>query len=69
MCADENSSKIISLLLGIIGSLLLLGGGLITYIFTRHVKDNDCMFKKNREDHREIFEILRDKEDKKDKKS
>lgn len=54
MYPDENTYKIAGWLLGIIGSLLLLGGGLITYIFKRHVKENDCCEIKNREDHNRI---------------
>ena len=58
MFPDENSIKIISWLLGVIGSLLLCGGGLIIYIFKRHVKDNDCCTTKNRDDHNRIHERI-----------
>jgi hypothetical protein len=60
MQKDEIIFKFISLLLGVVGSLLLLGGGLIVYIFKRHVQDNDCQFQKNREDHIRIFDRLED---------
>ena len=65
MLENENLIQIAGWLLGIIGTLLLLGGGAVNYIFQRHVKENDCQFSKNRDDHREIFQILRDKADKK----
>ena len=58
MYSDENTYKIAGWLLGVIGSLLLCGGGLITYIFKRHVKDNDCCTTKNREDHNRIHERI-----------
>lgn len=58
MQENEIAFKFISLLLGFIGTLLLLGGGLIVYIFKRHVQDNDCQFKKNRDDHIRIFDRL-----------
>jgi len=60
---NENIKELISYLLGIIGTLLLLGGGLAAYIFTRHVGENDCDRDQNREDHKEIYSILRDKVD------
>ena len=55
---NENISQIIGYLLGVIGSLLLFGGGLITYIFTRHVHDNDCQFSQNTRDHERFNDRL-----------
>jgi len=52
-------------LLGIVGSLLLFGGGLVVYIFKRHVSDNDCQFAKNRDEHIRIFDKIEEKADKK----
>lgn len=56
--------SVISWLLGIVGSLLLCGGGLIVYIFRQHTTDNARRFSENREDHQEFFKELRKKEDK-----
>jgi len=60
MQENEVIFKFVGLLLGIVGSLLLCGGGLVVYIFKRHVQDNDCQFRKNRDDHKEIFNRLKD---------
>ena len=60
MLENENIIKVVGWLMGIIGTLLLLGGGLIAYIFQRHERENDCQFSKNREDHRDIFQIIRE---------
>ena len=65
MYENENFIQIAGWLLGIIGTLLLLGGGAVNYIFQRHVKENDCQFIKNRDDHKEIYALIRDKADKK----
>lgn len=51
MGEGEIAVKIVSYLLGIIGSLLLFGGGIVAYIFKRHVQDNDRSNEENREDH------------------
>jgi len=65
MPQNEIIFKFISLLLGVVGSLLLCGGGLIVYIFKRHVSDNDCQFRKNRDEHIRIFDKIEEKADKK----
>ena len=65
MPQNEIIFKFISLLLGIVGSLLLFGGGLAVYIFKRHVSDNDCQFAKNRDEHIRIFDKIEEKADKK----
>jgi len=65
MPQNEIIFKFISLLLGIVGSLLLFGGGLVVYIFKRHVSDNDCQFAKNRDEHIRIFDKIEEKADKK----
>lgn len=49
---------IIGCLLGVGGSLLLFCGGLIAYVYKRHVSDNDAKFADNRDDHKIIFERL-----------
>lgn len=54
----EISIKLIGWLLGVVGSLLLLGGGLIAYIFKRHVQDNDRAIENNRQDHIKIFDRI-----------
>lgn len=59
-----NSSQIIVYLLGIVGTLLLCGGGLVAYIFKRHQYDNDCRFNENKEDHSIYDSYLRDREHK-----
>ena len=64
MFTDENYLKIIACLLYIGGALFVFIGGLIAYILKEHVKDNHMQFSRNREDHKEIFEILREKADK-----
>jgi len=43
--------------LACVGSLLLFIGGLIAYIFNRHTKDNDSLFKKNDHDHESFKRI------------
>lgn len=60
MQENEIIFKLIGLLIGIVGSLLLCGGGLIVYIFKRHVQDNDYQFRKNQEEHRHLDKRLRD---------
>ena len=65
MPQNEIIFKFISLLLGIVGSLLLFGGGLVVYIFKRHVSDNDCQFSKNRDEHIRIFDKIEEKADRK----
>lgn len=64
MFKDEDYFKIIAYMLGIGGVLSALIGGLIAFIFKEHISDNHLQFSRNREDHKEIFEILRDKKDK-----
>ena len=61
MQENEIILKFCGWLLGIVGSLLLCGGGLVVYIFKRHVSDNDCQFDKNRDDHIRIFDRLEDR--------
>ena len=61
MQENEIIFKLIGLLIGIVGSLLLCGGGLIVYIFKRHVQDNDCQFRKNRHDDIRIFDKLEER--------
>jgi uncharacterized membrane protein len=53
-------NQIIVWLMGIIGTIILFSGGLVAYIFNRHVKENDREFSENRETHREIFRRLND---------
>ena len=65
MPQNEIILKFCSLLLGIVGSLLLFGGGLVVYIFKRHVSDNDYQFAKNRDEHIRIFDKIDEKQDKK----
>lgn len=65
MQKDEIIIKIVGYLLGLVGSLLLFGGGIIAYIFKRHVSENDRVNKENREDHKEIYRRIRDIENKK----
>ena len=65
MPQNEIIFKLIGLLLGIVGSLLLFGGGLVVYIFKRHVSDNDCQFAKNRDEHIRIFDKIEEKADRK----
>lgn len=65
MLEDQNYLKIIAWLLGAGGVMFTIIGGLVSFIFKEHVRDNDSQFSKNREDHREIFGILRTKKDKK----
>ena len=50
--------KVAGWLIGIVGSLLVFCGGLASYIFNRHVRDNDVQFANNREDHRVIHERI-----------
>jgi protein-S-isoprenylcysteine O-methyltransferase Ste14 len=50
--------KIVGWIVGGVGTILVFCGGLIGYIFSRHVKDNDTQFANNREDHKIIFERL-----------
>lgn len=57
--------KIMVYLMGFIGSLLLFSGGIVAYVFKRHVRENDKAFDQNREDHRDIYNQLRGKADKK----
>lgn len=59
-----NSSQIIGYLLGAIGSLLIFGGVLCGYIWKRHVSDNDCKFRENKEDHDIYDSYLRDRKHK-----
>ena len=59
MQENEIIFKLIGLLIGVVGSLLLCGGGLVVYIFKRHVQDNDCQFTKNRDEHKCADERLR----------
>ena len=64
MFKDEDYLKVIAYLLYLGGGLLIFIGGLVTYILKEHVEDNHLQFTRNREDHKEIFEILREKKDK-----
>lgn len=54
----EVTVKIVSFLFGVIGSLLLFGGGLISYIYRRHVQENDKANERNRQDHIRIHERI-----------
>lgn len=65
MGEGEIAVKAVSFLLGVIGSLLLFGGGIIAYIFQRHVQDNDKECEKNRDDHIRIFNRIEQIEDRK----
>jgi len=65
MFKDEDYIKIIAWLMGVGSMLFAFVGGLIAWIFKEHIKDNHVQFSRNREDHKEIYEILRDKQDKK----
>ena len=64
MFTNENYLKCIAYLLYAGGTLFVFIGGLIAYIFKEHVEDNHLQFTRNREDHKEIFEVLRGKKDK-----
>lgn len=44
MFKSQNYIEVASYILGVIGTLLLLCGGLVVYIFTRHVSDNEREF-------------------------
>lgn len=57
MFKTQNYIEAASYILGVIGTLLLLCGGLVVYIFTRHVSDNDREFDR-------IFSQLDRKQDK-----
>lgn len=46
MFKSQNYIEVASYILGVIGTLLLLCGGLVVYIFTRHVSDNEREFDK-----------------------
>lgn len=43
--------KLVGWLIGIIGGFISVFGILATYIFKRHVSENDTLFAQNREDH------------------
>ena len=65
MFKDENYIKIIAWLLGVGGVLFALIGGLVTYIFREHVKDNHLQFSRNDHEHERIFDKIDEKQDKK----
>lgn len=56
--------EIVAYLLGIVGTLLLLGGALVAYIFKRHVDENDCQVKQNYDEHTRMFDKIDCKVDK-----
>ena len=64
MFENEIYIKIVACLLSVGGLLLGTIIGLTIYIFREHIKDNHLQFDRNREDHKEIFEVLRSKKDK-----
>ena len=47
-------------LLGIVGALLVFSGGLIGYIFMRHVREDDERNRDNRDEHEQIRAEIRD---------
>jgi uncharacterized membrane protein len=57
---SEYVLSIVGYVLAVVGFLIVFSGGLIAYIFRKHVEDNRDMFCKNREDHRRIYDILRE---------
>jgi hypothetical protein len=42
------------------GVLVGVIGGLVKYVYSRHVEENDKLFNENREDHKEIRNEIRE---------
>jgi len=55
---DQIIIKVVGYIVSIVGGLLVVCGGLASYIFTRHTKDSDTQFANNRDDHIKIFDKL-----------
>lgn len=64
MFQNENYFKIVAYLLGIGGLLFTIIGGLVTFIFREHIKDNHSQFSKNDHEHERIFDKIELKKDK-----
>lgn len=60
MLENENNIKVVSCLLYLCSGLLAILGVLIVAVWRQHEKDNDRQFEQNREDHRELFQIIRE---------
>ena len=63
----ETYLKIIVWLLGCGGGMFIFIGGLVGFIYKSHTSDNNRRFAENREDHREIFRKLDNKQDRRRK--
>ena len=64
----KETIQIVGIVVGIVGGLISACGVLAVYIWRRHVRDSDCCDARNREDHTEIFQRLREIEMKRGKK-
>jgi hypothetical protein len=47
----ENIVQIAGWIVGFVGALITLCGGLVSYIFKRHIGENDLCAENNRKDH------------------
>ena len=58
---NDITLSIIGWIISFVGAVIIVCGALVSYIFTRHVRDNDMQFENNRDDHKKIFDRLDEK--------
>lgn len=65
MLENADYLKIIAWLLGIGGCMSAVIGGLVTFIFREHIKDNHMQFSENSKEHNRLYDKIDTKQDKK----
>ncbi len=64
MFENESSIQIVGVLVSIVSFVIALCGYLISYIYKKHIQDNNRMFRENREDHHRLWDSVEKKRDK-----
>jgi len=60
---NDITLSLVGWIISFVGAIIILCGALVSYIFTRHVRDNDRQFSENRDDHKRIFCRIDDMQD------